>query len=371
MAGAAPLHVAIDARLAGYSAGGIAQYSLLLARALARLGGPDRFTLLRAARPKVPQNGVEPLPSARLLTPPHHRLESVALAAELLRLRPNVLHSTDFIPPRFWPGRRVVTVHDLGFVHFPETLTAESRRYYGQIRRAVGDADRVIAVSRCTRDDLLRLVGADPERIEVVLEAADPSFGPVPAEQAGDVAWRLGLERPYVLFVGSFEPRKNLVVLLEAFASLRRDLDVQLALVGRRGWLCEPIFRRLAELRLGAHVVVHEQPRRSELPALYSAAAVLAYPSLYEGFGLPPLEAMACGCPVVASDRASLPEVVGEAGLLVPADDVAALTGALARVLTEPALRAELIRRGFERAGQFSWDTAARETLAVYRRATG
>ena len=371
MSGAAPLHVAIDARLADYSPGGIAQYSLLLARALVGLGGAERFTLLRAARPQIASNGSEPLPTARLLTPPHHRLEAIVLPVELLRLRPDVLHSTDFIPPRFWPGRRVITVHDLGFLRFPETLTAESRRYYGQIGRAVRDADRVIAVSHSTRDDLVQLVGADPARIDVVHEAADPSFGPVRAEEARAVARGLGLERPYVLFVGSFEPRKNLVALLEAFARVRQREDVQLALVGRRGWLFEPIFRRLAELNLESHVVVHEHPTRAELPALYSAAAALAFPSLYEGFGLPVLEAMVCGCPVVASDRASLPEVVGEAGLLVPAIDVEALAEALLRVLGAPSLRADLVRRGFERARGFSWERAARETLAVYREAAG
>jgi glycosyltransferase involved in cell wall biosynthesis len=150
---------------------------------------------------------------------------------------------------------------------------------------------------------------------------------------------------------------------------VRRELDAQLALVGRRGWLFEPIFRRIDELGLGPHVVIQEQPCREDLPALYSGAAALAYPSLYEGFGLPPLEAMACGCPVVASDRASLPEVIGEAGLLVNAEDVTGLAEALARVMTDTGLRSELVRRGFERAAQFSWERAARETLAVYRRA--
>jgi glycosyltransferase involved in cell wall biosynthesis len=366
------VHVAIDARLADYRIGGIAQYTIQLARALAGLEAPERFTLLRSARPKMAADTVDGVAAARLLTPPHHPLEQLALPVELLRVRPDVLHSPDFIPPLRRSCRSVITVHDLGFLHYPCTLTGASRRYYSQIGRAVRSADRIIAVSECTRDDLLKLVQADPDKIDVVLEAADPSFTPVESEAALAAARRrLGVERPYLLFVGSFEPRKNLVRLLEAFARVRRELDVQLVLVGRRGWLDEPIFRRLAELDLESQVRVVDAIPNAEMPPVYGAAALLAFPSLYEGFGLPPLEAMACGCPVVASDRASLPEVIGDAGLLVPAEDVDALAEAMLKVLSDAALRAQLVQRGLARARRFSWDRAASESLAIYRRAAG
>ena len=364
------MHVAIDARLADYRIGGIAHYTLQLARALAGLQAPERFTLLRTAWPKTPAETVDGMAAARLLTPPHHPLEQLSLPLELLRVRPDVLHSPDFIPPLRRSCRSVITVHDLGFLRYPDTLTAASRRYYSQIGRAVRSADRIIAVSECTRNDLLQFVQADPGKIDVVFEAADPSFTPVESEAALAAARRrLGVERPYLLFVGSFEPRKNLVTLLEAFARVRRELDVQLALVGRRGWLYEPIFRRLAELGLESQVRVVDVIPNAEMPPVYSAAALLAFPSLYEGFGLPPLEAMACGCPVVASDRASLPEVIGEAGLLVPALDVEALAEAMLKVLSDAALRAQLVDRGLARAGRFSWRRAASESLAIYRRA--
>lgn len=365
------MHVAIDARLADISPGGIAQYTLQLARALAALPGEHHVTLLRSARPRVPAEQVEGVHVRRMLTPPHHRWERLALALELLPLRPRVLHSPDFIPPLRFGWRSVITVHDLGFLHFPDTLTPASRRYYGQIGRAVREADRIIAVSRCTRDDLERLLGVEPERITVILEAADPSFHPVEPESARAIAGRLlGVDRPYLLFVGSFEPRKNLVTLLEAFARVRREQDILLALVGRRGWLYEPIFARLRALDLEPHVRIVEGIPHAMLPPLYSAAQALAFPSLYEGFGLPPLEAMACGCPVVASDRAALPEIIGDAGLLVPADDPAALALALLRVSSDPRLRSALIQRGLARARTFSWQRAARETLAVYREVT-
>jgi glycosyltransferase involved in cell wall biosynthesis len=364
------VHVAIDARLADYSPGGIAQYSLQLSQALAMLEAPERLTLLRSARPKVHAQAVEGMASVRLLTPPHHRLEQVALPVELLRLRPDLLHSTDFIPPLRRHFKSVITVHDLGFLHYPRTLTGSSQRYYSQIGAAVRSADRIIAVSCRTRDDLVRLIHADADKIDIVAEAADPTFEPVDSEAALAAArQRLGVSRPYVLFVGNLEPRKNLLVLLEAFARVRHELDVQLALVGRRGWLYEPVFRRVGELDLEPHLRLVAGMSNAELPPIYSAAALLALPSLYEGFGLPALEAMACGCPVVASDRGSLPEVVADAGLLVHADDPAGLAAAMLRVLTDSALRADLVRRGLRRSRNFSWRKAALDTLAVYRRA--
>jgi len=366
------VHVAIDARLADYRIGGIAQYTIQLARGLAGLEAPERFTLLRSARPKIAADTVDGVAAARLLTPPHHPLEQLALPVELLRVRPDVLHSPDFIPPLRRSCRSVITVHDLGFLHYPCTLTGASRRYYSQIGRAVRSADRIIAVSECTRDDLLQLVQADPGKIDVVFEAADPSFTPVESDAALAAARRrLGVERPYLLFVGSFEPRKNLVGLLEAFALVRREQDVELALVGHKGWLYEPMFDRLNTLGLESVVRIVEDVRSHELPAIYSAARALAFPSLYEGFGLPALEAMVCGCPVVASDRGALPELVGQAGLLAPPEEPSALADALRRVLTDEHLRADLAGRGLERARMFSWSRAAHETLAVYRRAAG
>jgi glycosyltransferase involved in cell wall biosynthesis len=362
--------VAIDARLVDVSPGGIAQYTVQLTQALAQLAERPRLTLLRSARPRVQGEQVAGVAVRKLLTPPHHRLERITLPLELLRVGADLVHSPDFIPPPWRRSRRVITVHDLGFIRFPETLTAASRRYYGQLGWAVRSADRIIAVSRSTRDDLVELVGADPARIDVVMEAADPDFGPVRDEATlAATRRRLGVGRPYLLFVGSFEPRKNLVRLLEAFALVRREVDLELVLLGRRGWLFEPIFQRLAELELEPYVRIVDGVPNRELPTIYSGAVALAFASLYEGFGLPALEAMACGCPVVAADVAALPEVVDDAGLLVPPTDVTAIAEALRRLATDPALRADLAARGQVQAARFSWQRAATETLAVYRRA--
>jgi glycosyltransferase involved in cell wall biosynthesis len=364
------VHVAIDARLVDYAPGGIAQYTVQLGRALAEIAGQVRFTALRAARPKLRAEPLDGLAVRRLWTPPHHRLEQLTLPLELLPLGADLLHSPDFIPPWHRRGPSVVTVHDLGFLRFPETLTAASRRYYGQIGRAVRRAERIIAVSQSTRDDLVELVQADPARIDVVLEAANPAFGPVDDERLLAAARdRLGVSRPYFLFVGSFEPRKNLVRLLEAFARVRQQADLELVLLGRRGWLDEPIFQRLAELQLEPFVRVVAGVPNEQLPPIYGAALALTFPSLYEGFGLPALEAMTCGCPVLTSNVGSLPEVVGPAGLLVSPFDVDGLATAMLRLASDQALRSDLVAGGLQRAAEFSWHRAARETLAVYRRA--
>ena len=359
----------IDARLAGYAPGGIAQYTLLLAEALARLGGAC-YTLLRAARPREPQPPVPGARARRVWTPPHHRLEQWTLPLEVLPLGLDLLHSPDFIPLFHRRWRSVITIHDLAFLRFPETMTAESHRHYGQVARAVRSAERVIAVSRATRDDLGTLLGVGGERVRVIPHGLDPRMWPRPEDEQRRARTAYGLDGPYVLWVGTFEPRKNLPLLLEAFRALRaRRPALTLALVGRRGWLDAPIFALLDSPEYSRGVRVLEGVPRADLPALYSGAALLAFPSRYEGFGLPALEAMGCGTPVVAASVSSLPEVVGDAGLLVPPDDAEALEAAMARVLDGPALAAALRARGLERARGFSWERAARATLAVYREA--
>ena len=364
------MHVAIDARLAHYTRGGIARYTLELARALAEVGPRHRFTLLRSVRQRSGLPCASNLSASPLLTPPHHRWEQLTLPIELARLRPDLLHSPDFIPPFRRPCPAVITVHDLGFLRFPETLTAESRRYYGQVGRAVQSAERTIAVSRHTAHDLVELAGAAEGRIRVVYNGVSPTYRPIEDRTLlADVRARLGLERPYILFLGTFEPRKNLPTLVRAFRAVRARHDILLALVGRRGWLFEPLFELIDRLGLRDDVRVVEDALEADFPAIYSGATAFAFPSLYEGFGLPPLEAMACGTPTVVADSSSLPEVVGDAALLHPPTDYEALADALIRLLEDEPLRATLRTRGRARAAQFTWTETARQALAVYREA--
>jgi glycosyltransferase involved in cell wall biosynthesis len=363
------LHAAVDGRLLAYSSGGISQYTRqLVSQIVPLLERSERLTLLRSARHSIPTLDVDSVQCASVLTPPHHRLEQITLPIELLRIRPTLVHSPDFIPPMRGPWRRVITIHDLAFLLYPETVTPESRAYYGQVRAAVNVADAIIAVSKFTASDITRLLDVVPSRVHVIPNGLDPTLGPVTNETLMS-RWRSrhGIDRPYILYAGTFEPRKNLPLLVEAFSRLRRDHDVVLVLLGARGWLYEPTFDTIESLGLAEHVRVLEHQPREEWALAYSGASVAVTPSLYEGFGLPVLEAMACGAPVVASDASSLPEVVGEAGLLFESGNVEALESAIRAVLEDPQIAERLSAAGFERVKEFSWSRAAASTLSIYR----
>ncbi len=368
------MRLGIDLRLHPYAPGGISRYARTLARHLAPLlsGDQDGLHLLYHRKERAPLK----LPDAhahRAWTPPHHRLERWALGFELRPQRLDLFHATDFIPPAWGVRRTVATVHDLSFLHYPEYLTAEARRYYNdQIDWAVRRADALISVSQATRRDLTRLLDVPPERVTVVHHGVDPVFQPLPEEAVQAVLDRHALAPGYLLFVGTWEPRKNLTGLLDAFAALRASgVDRQLVIVGRPGWLYDEIFARVEALGVTAGVHFIEQVALRELVALYNGALLHTLPSFYEGFGFPALEAMACGTPTVVSDRASLPEVVGDAGLLVDPDDPATLVAAFRRLHEDLALRTRLRQAGLARAAAFTWDVAARKTFDVYRATVG
>ncbi|HQF70971.1 MAG TPA: glycosyltransferase family 1 protein [Promineifilum sp.] len=365
------MKIGIDCRLPTYRMGGISQYIIYLIGALSQLMTPDEYVIFHSrkeGRSFVPVDGN--FSRSNLWIPCHHRLERYALGVELLRHRLDVLHSPDFIPPAGGASRRVITVHDLTFLHYPEFLTAESRRYYAeQIGWAVAAADAISADSEATRRDLITLVGASPNKVTTIHLAANPLFAVkrVPAE-VNAVLTEFGLERGFLLAVGTLEPRKNLPTLLRAYERLRREagLRAPLVLVGRKGWLYEDVFRTIDALGLAACARHLEAVTDTQLACLYRAAGALAFPSHYEGFGLPALEALHAGCPVVASNRGSLPEVVGAAGLLLEPDDVDAWAEALWRVLTDDTLAGVLRHAGPEQARQFTWARTAAATLALY-----
>ena len=368
----APL-IAIDARLVGYAAG-IARYATLLVDALDALDGPERYVVLRGRRGgSVRPNSVH-VSQRRAFTPPHHRLERWVLPLEVAVRRPwpALLHSVDHVAPAWGAWRSVVTLHDLAFILYPETHTPESRAYYAATGESARHAQRVIAVSQRTASDAIRLVGVDPTRVRVVHEAAAPGYGPRSETEFELLARRLKLKvapRGYALFVGTLEPRKNLPLLLEAFALIRRELDAQLLIVGGRGWLDQPIFAARARSGLGDAAQFLGSLGAEDLATLYSHAGVFVLPSLYEGFGLPVLEAMACGAPVVCSNAGPLPEVAGDAAVLLPPTGAASWADSVLNVMTNTQLADELRRRGFARAASFSWERAALATRDVYREA--
>lgn len=368
------MQIGIDARLPTYQMGGISRYVIQLVRALATLNSGDHYVVFESR--KETQSRFAPSPNLqreRLWTPCHHRLERWLLSAELLPRRLDLFHSPDFIPP--WRGarRHVITIHDLNFIHFPQFLTRESQRYYaGQIAWAVGHADHVIADSEHTRLDLINLLQVAPDKVTTIYLAANPLFATVTAKaDAGAVQATLQkhrLQPDFILFVGTVEPRKNLPILLQAFHRMREQdqAPAHLVIAGKKGWLYDEVFERITSLGLQEHVRHIENVTDIELAHLYLAAGLLALPSHYEGFGLPALEAMHCRCPVVASDRASLPEVVGDAGVLLPPTDVEAWAQAMAAILGDGDRRQQMIARGLKQAARFSWTRTAAETQKVY-----
>jgi glycosyltransferase involved in cell wall biosynthesis len=373
---AAPPRIGIDARLGAYRGGGIAEHVRRLVEGLAALDLDERVVLL--AHRRSPPNGAAPLETRRLRTPPHHRLEDLALPLELAPARLDLLHSPDVVPPRLWRRPSVITVHDVAFLRRPELLTVESRRYYGRVQRAVRQAARVIVVSEHTRRELLARTNADPERVRVIHNAVHPRFRQ-PADPDADraVIRRLGLAEPYLLFVSTIEPRKNVMTLLDAYRLLLDRLPEgeravpTLVLAGADGWHSRPVYDHAQALGLGGHARFLGWVDAADLPALYRRATLLAHPALDEGFGLTPVEAMAAGTPVVVSDAGSLPEVVADAGLRVAPSDPAAWCTALGRLLDDGALRADFAARGRARAARFTRARMAVATLAVYREALG
>jgi glycosyltransferase involved in cell wall biosynthesis len=284
----------------------------------------------------------------------------------------DVFHSSDVL---LWkqPGAlNVVTIHDLTTLLFPEHHTANTREMQALVRRfAQEKADTVIAVSEATKRDILANLEIPDERVRVVHNGVGSAFHPIEDRETLTRALApLGLSPGgYILHVGTIEPRKNLVRLVDAYHQARQAVSSpapKLVLAGSKGWQFQEVFKRVEELALRKEVIFLGKVPTDILPALYSGAALFTYPSLYEGFGLPPLEAMACGTPVVAANTSSLPEIVGDAGVLINPTDTQALADALATLLNDTERRADLSARGLVRAKLFSWRRTAAEMLKIY-----
>jgi len=286
------------------------------------------------------------------------------------RLIPNahLFHATEhlLLPLRSVPS--VLTVHDLIFRHLPEHHKRLNRWYLNwSLPLYSRRATHIIAISECTRQDLVAAYGLPAHKITVIHEAADPGFRPQTPDRVAAVRREYRLPERYLLFVGTIEPRKNLTRLLHAFETLNAEgLTEALVVVGKRGWLYEGFFAELEHSPARQSVILPGYVPDAHLPAVYAGAQALVFPSLYEGFGLPILEAMACGTPVACSDTSSLPEVAGGAALLFDPTSEAAITDAVRRLLNDDGYRRELARRGLARAAEFSWDRVAAETESVY-----
>ncbi len=255
-----------------------------------------------------------PTSASHARVPSHHRAEQLLMPWVARGIGADVFHSPDFIPPLRYRGRSVITIHDLAFLIYPHFMTRDAARYYGSIDRAVRHADQIIAVSQSTKRDLIRMLGTPEEKISVIYEAADPLMGPVDRTEALQRVKALyDLPEDFILFVSTIEPRKNVGGLLHAYSRLRQDykLTPALVLVGAPGWLSDDVYALVDKLEIRPYTFFLGRVEASNLRYLYNAARCLVHPAFYEGFGLTPLEAMACGTPVIVSNISSLPEVVG------------------------------------------------------------
>ncbi len=374
------MRIGIDYTAAARQRAGIGRYTRELVTALLTLDSPHRYTLF-AATGGLPREDwqdevdrltaichspltVRALPlSDDWLARLWHRLH-LPLPVELITGPLELFYSPDFVlPPTRRATRTLLTVHDLSFLHYPEAFVPTLRRYLERVvPRSVARADHVLADSEATRADLIAHLETEPEKVDVLYSGVDPRFGPeFKAGEREHLEKRYGVgDQPYILSVGTIQPRKNYIRLIRAFASLRAE--ARLLIAGGKGWLYEEIF---AEAEKHETVRLLGFVEDEDLPALYRNAALFAFPSLYEGFGLPVLEAMACGTPVVCSDVSSLPEVAGDAALLVDPLDTDALAGAMARVLGDADLCQAMIARGLQQAARFTWERAARQLLEM------
>jgi glycosyltransferase involved in cell wall biosynthesis len=367
------LRIGIDASRAVVSRPtGVENYAYHVLREMLALERPHEYTLYLRRKTPVVDGASEPNLRQRVVRPA--RLWThLGLSYEMLRRPPDVLFVPAHVLPVYRPRRCVVTVHDLGYLYYPEAHTL-TRRWYLHLSTAyhVRVATRLIADSEATKADLVKWYGADPAKIAVVHLAVGDAYRPVHEEDAlGGVRARYAGGGDYLLYLGTVQPRKNVGGLLEAYATLRGQMANAPALViaGKRGWLAAPIYARAEQLGLLGAVRFVDYVPQEELPALLSGALALVFPSFYEGFGLPALEAMACGTAVVAANSSSLPEVVGDAGLLVDPHDSEALAAAIQQVVEDTAVRTELRARGLARAAAFTWRRCAEETLRVLEEA--
>jgi glycosyltransferase involved in cell wall biosynthesis len=391
------VRIGIDITSAIRQGAGIGRFTRELIRAflsLDSMGGPSHEYILFAATGGLPRSITEPrlayvtqpaitrhlkfeICNLRFLSDDWlHRIwhrARLPIPIETAIGRVDLFHEPDFVlPPTLPRTPTVLTVHDLTFVRDPESAFPRLRRYLNcVVPRSVARATHVLADSAATKNDLVELFHTSPDKITVLYGGVDARFAPVrdPERLAAVRAkYNIGLD-PFILGIGTIQPRKNFRRLVQAFSHLRPPAfasDLKLVIAGGKGWLYDDIFAEVKRLGLEGCVLFPGFVDDDDLPTLYSAAEMLAFPSIYEGFGLPILEAMACGTPVVTSVTSSLPELAGDAALLVEPTDVDAIAAALRRLLQEANLRHRLVAAGFDQARKFTWEKAAAQLLEIY-----
>lgn len=373
------MNIGIDYTAALKQSGGIGRYTRGLITTLAQLDHKNHYTLL--ITPDAPLDGLQlfetrpnfdhktyPLPE-RWLTIAWHRLY-LPVPVEWFAGPIELFHSPNFILPPTSRAKTLLTVHDLSFIRHPQGAVDSLRAWLMKVvPRSIARADHILADSHSTKQDLTELFQVDPATVTVVGAGVEARFRPVTEQTVLDtVRQRYQLPGKFILSLGTLEPRKNFTGLIEAYQQSPVRESHHLVIAGGKGWLYDDIFARAAASPVADRIHFTGFVADNDLPALYSLADIFAYPSHYEGFGIPIVEAMACGVPVVCANNSCLPEVAGPAALQITATDTVALAEALHRLATDDPLRRQAIERGFHQARQFSWTAAAERLLAVYER---
>jgi glycosyltransferase involved in cell wall biosynthesis len=287
----------------------------------------------------------------------------------------DIFHSTNFLVIPQYKGKKIVTFHDMYFLIEPRHTERFGGKYFLKtLPEKVKGVDRVIAVSENTKQDAMRFLGVTEERIRVIYEAVDESFRVIEDKDAvSRIKAKYKIEGDYLLFVGTLEPRKNLIRLVEAFTMLKREgrFPFKLVLAGKKGWAIDNLFRKVEDLGIKEEIIFLGYVVPEDLPYLYNGAEVFVFPSLYEGFGLPALEAMGCGIPVLTSKRSALPEITGGAAILVDPMNVEEIAKGIRMLIENVSLRNEMVVKGLQRVKDFSWRRTAEETLRLYRKVGG
>jgi glycosyltransferase involved in cell wall biosynthesis len=367
------LRIAIDAHSVGTKLGGNESYATNLIEALAQIDDVNQYVLY-VTTTEARDRFNERWPNFKVHTTlPHTPLIRIplTLSAELRKHPVDVLH-VQFTAPPFCPCPVVVSIHDLSFEHLPQTFHRRSRTQLRlTVRHSARRAAKIITLSEHTRRDVIETYSIASEKVSAIPLAPPAHFGPITDDrELQRVRHTYGIDGDYVLSVGSIQPRKNLVRLIKAYAALRNrqheNRFPKLVLVGKCAWLYDETLRALDETGVRDSVVLTGYVPDADLPALYSGALCFVYPSYFEGFGLPPLEAMKCGTPVIVGNATSLPEVVGDAGLKVDPFDISAIADGVNRLIKDSELRKELTVKGSRRAEEFDWQDTAQKTLKVY-----
>jgi len=355
---------------AGYRRAGIHQYIEQVLRHLPQNGTTDHTVFTQYRADWLQRQGLTAV-SSKL--PTERRLfrigwEQLVWPWQARRRQLDLLHSMAFVAPLLSNRPTIVTVYDLSFLHFPENFPAAQRIYLTNMTRiSCRRAVRVITISESSRQDVHHFFSVPLEQIDVIRPGVDAIYKPATAEAVADFREAEGINGRFILHVGTLQPRKNIPVLLEAFAKLD-DSKLKLVLVGGKGWLFDSIFDKVIALGLQEKVRFTGYVPDELLPLWYSAADLFVFPSLYEGFGMPVVEAMACGTPVVASNSSSIPEAVGDAGLLFDPQNSSKCAERMQNVLNNSTLSGKMCRLGLKYAKQFSWERAGKETAVVYER---